>query len=135
MHRPVLHTLMIGLLSLSAWHVCPAAPAQWEQVLSDGQSSYYLDTASIKTEGRVRTFWTLRDYKTTQATYDGKAYQSALLRMALDCSGQEATALEISYFTGRMLGGDKVLRESDFHNAQPVQSGSPINRFAQRLCK
>lgn len=135
MHRPVLHTLMIGLLSLSAWHVCTAAPAQWEQLLGDGQSSYYLDTASIKSEGRVRTFWSLRDYKTTQSTYDGKAYLSALLQMELDCSSQEATALEITYFTGKMLGGEKVLRETNFHNAQPIQSGTPISRFAQRLCK
>ena len=135
MQRPLFQTLMCSLLGMAAWHASAAGPAQWDRVLSDEQSTYYLDSASLKKNASVRTFWSLRDYKTMQATYDGKAYQSTLLKMELDCGSQEATALEITYFTGKMLGGDKVLRESDFHNPQPVQSNSPISRFAQRLCK
>ena len=128
-------TLICSLLGMAAWHANAAGPAQWERVLTDEQGSYYLDNASIQSKARVRTFWSLRDYKSVQATYDGKAYQSTLVKMELDCGSQEATALEITYFNDKMLGGDKVLRESDFHNPQPVQSNSPISRFAQRLCK
>jgi hypothetical protein len=135
MRRCALRTLTLSLLCLSAWRMGLAAPPQWQQVLTDGQGSYYLDNANLQTRGQVRTFWSLRDYKTSQSTYDGKAYRSALLRIELDCIGQEATVLEITYFTGKMLGGDKVLRESDFHNTQPVQDSTPISRFAQRLCK
>ena len=135
MQHRIFQTLMCGLLSMAAWHANAAGPAQWERVLTDEQGSYYLDNASIQSKARVRTFWSLRDYKAMQSTYDGKAYQSALLKIELDCSSQEATALEITYFTGKMLGGDKVLRESDFHNAQSVQGNSPMGRFAQRLCK
>ena len=135
MTRRALPTLLTLLIGISTWTHCVAAPAQWTPVLTDEQGSYYLDSASIQTQGRVRTFWSLRDYKTMQSTYDGKAYRSALLKIELDCGSQEATALEITYFTDKMLGGDKVLRESDFHNAQPVQSSAPISRFAQRLCK
>lgn len=135
MPRRLLPTLMSTLICAGTWPVFAAGPAQWDPVLADEQGSYYLDSTSIQTQGRVRTFWSLRDYKTVQSTYDGKAYQSALLKIELDCSSQEATALEITYFTGKMLGGDKVLRESDFHNAQSVQGNSPMGRFAQRLCK
>ena len=135
MPRPIFPTLICALLGMAAWTGCAAAPAKWERILSDEQGSYYLDSASIQSKDRVRTFWSLRDYKRMQSTYDGKAYQSTLVKIELDCAGQEATALEITYFTGQMLGGDKVLRESDFHNAQPVQGNSPITRFAQRLCK
>jgi hypothetical protein len=125
---------MCALLGMAAWTVCAAAPAKWERILSDEQGSYYLDSASIQSKARVRTFWSLRDYKRMQSTYDGKAYQSTLVKLELNCASQEATALEITYFTGKMLSGDKVLRESDFHNAQPVQGNSPITRFAKRLC-
>ena len=135
MKHPIVRTLMAPLLLTLAWPACGAGQAQWEQVVTDVQSSYYIDSASIQRQGSVRTFWSLRDYKTVQSTYDGKAYKSALLKIELDCSSQEATALEITYFNDKMLGGDKVLRESDFHNPQPVQSNSPISRFAQRLCK
>ena len=122
-------------LCLAAGGSCAAAPAQWDPVLTDAQGVYYIDSASIQSKGSVRSFWSLRDYKTMQSTYDGKAYRSTLVKLELDCSSQEATALEITYFTGKMLGGDKVLRESDFHIAQPVQGNAPISRFAQRLCK
>jgi beta-glucanase (GH16 family) len=135
MHKRVLQHLMTLLFSTAAGFVCAAGQPQWDQVLTDGQSVYYLDSASVKRQGSVRTFWSLRDYKTMQSTYDGKAYQSTLLKIEIDCSSQEATALEITYFTGKMLGGDKVLRESDFHNVQPIQANTPINHFAQRLCK
>lgn len=131
----VLQTLMMSLFCASAGLACAAGPARWDPVLTDEQGSYYLDSASLQKKSDVRTFWSLRDYKTMQSTYDGKAYQSALLKIELDCGSQEATVLEITYFTGKMLGGDKVLRESNFHNTQPVQGSSPISRFAQRLCK
>ena len=135
MQRPLLKALMAAGLCASTCFATAAGQAQWQQVVTDVQSTYYLDSASIQRQGTVRTFWSLRDYKTMQSTYDGKAYRSALLKIELDCGSQEATALEITYFTDKMLGGNKVLRESDFHNAQPVQSSAPISRFAQRLCK
>ena len=135
MQHRIFQTLMCGLLGVAAWHANAAGPAQWDRILTDEQGSYYLDSASIQSKARVRTFWSLRDYKAMQSTYDGKAYQSTLVKIELDCGSQEATALEITYFTGKMLGGDKVLRESDFHNPQPVQGNAPISRFAQRLCK
>ena len=135
MQRPLLQTLMSTLLCMATGSASAAGQAQWDQVVSDAQSIYYLDSASVQRQGSVRTFWSMRDYKTLQSTYDGKAYQSTLVKIELDCSSQEATALEITYFTGKSLGGDKVLRESNFHNAQPVQGNAPITRFAQRLCK
>ena len=135
MPRSLLQSLMALGLSAAAWSASAAGQPQWEQVVSDGQSVYYLDSASIQRQGAVRTFWSLRDYKSKQSTYDGKAYQSALLKIELDCSSQEATALEITYFTGKMLGGDKAQHESNFHNPQAVQGNSPISRFAQKLCK
>ena len=135
MQRSLLQSLMAMGLGAAAGLANAAGQPQWEQVVTDVQSVYYLDSTSIQRQGAVRTFWSLRDYKTKQATYDGKAYQSTLVKIELDCSSQEATALEITYFTGKMLGGDKVLRESDFHNVQPIQANTPISRFAQRLCK
>jgi len=135
MPRRFLSTLITLLICACTGAICAAGPTPWDLVLADEQGSYYLDSASVQTKASMRTFWSLRDYKTMQSTYDGKAYQSALLKIELDCSSQEATALEITYFTGKMLGGDKVLRESNFHNAQPVQGNTPIARFAQRLCK
>ena len=135
MQRPLLKALMAAGLCASTCFATAAGQAQWQQVVTDVQSTYYLDSASIQRQGTVRTFWSLRDYKTMQSTYDGKAYQSALVKIELDCSSQEATALEITYFTGKMLGGDKVQRESNFHNPQPVQDNAPIGRFAQKLCK
>jgi hypothetical protein len=135
MQRQLLRTLMASLLLAAAWPAQAGGQPQWDPVVTDAQSSYYVDSANIQRQGVVRTFWSLRDYKTVQATYDGKAYRSTLLKIELDCASQEATALEITYFTGKMLSGDKAQRESDFHNAQPIQANTPISRFAQRLCK
>lgn len=135
MQRQLEHTLLTSLFLAIAWPVCNAGQPQWDTVTTDAQSSYYVDSANIQRQGAVRTFWSLRDYKTVQATYDGKAYRSTLLKIELDCASQEATALEITYFTGKMLSGEKAQRESNFHNAQPIQANTPISRFAQRLCK
>jgi hypothetical protein len=114
---------------------CAQAAPQWQRLWQDEQSTYYLDTQSTSSKGSVKTFWSLRDYPQTQSNFDGKAFKSTLAQIQLDCSAQEALVLEITYFSDNMLGGDKVLKERDFHNAQPVDSRSPIHRYAVRLCK
>ncbi len=119
------------LLSANLAHAEP----QWVRLLQDEQSTYYLDTQSVSSKGAVKTFWSMRDYAQMQSTFDGKAFQSTLAKIELDCSDKEALVLEITYYTGSKLEGDKVLKEKDFHNAQPVDSRSPIYRYAQRLCK
>lgn len=111
------------------------AEPQWQRTLQDEQGTYYLDTQSVRGKGNVKTFQSLRDYKQMQSTFDGKAFKSTLATIELDCGAREALVLDITYFTDNMLGGDKVLKEKDFHNAQPVDSRSPIYRYAQRLCK
>jgi len=125
------YTLTGLWLSLGIAHAEP----QWQRMLQDEQGTYYLDTQSVRGKGNVKTFQSLRDYKTMQATFDGKAFKSTLATIELDCGAREALVLDITYFTDNMLGGNKVLKEKDFHNAQPVDSRSPIHRYAQRLCK
>ena len=119
------------------WIVLSTAQAEpsWQRLLQDEQGTYYLDTRSVRSKGQVKTFQSLRDYKQMQSTFDGKAFKSTLATIELDCGAREALVLDITYFTDNMLGGDKVLKEKDFHNAQPVDSRSPIYRYAQRLCQ
>lgn len=124
------------LLACLPWAASNAqADSPWVRVLQNEQGTYYLNPKTVTSKGKVKNFWSLRDYPQTQATFDGKAFRSTLAHIELDCASQEALVLEISYFSEAMGTGDKVLKEKDFHNAQPVDPRSPIYRFAQRLCK
>ena len=122
------------LLAAGMWLGTAPAQPRWDQVLTDAQGVYYIDGRSVQTKGQLRTFLSLRDYLEPQATYDGLAYLSALAKIEIDCKSNEAIVLEMSYYTGRMLGGQKALRESNFHTAKPIEKNAPIQRFAQRVC-
>lgn len=135
MHMPLTRKLPFVLIGF--WFGLSTAQAEpsWQRMWQDEQGTYYLDTRSVRSKGQVKTFQSLRDYKQMQATFDGKAFKSTLATIELDCSAREALVLDITYFSDNMQGGDKVLKEKDFHNAQPVDSRSPIYRYAQQLCK
>ena len=94
-----------------------------------------VDVKSIERKGDVRRFKSMRDYKSEQSTYDGKAYRSTLAWIEMDCRSNEAIVLEISYYTGRQLSGSLAYREADFHMPSPIDQRSPIQRYAQRLCQ
>lgn len=94
-----------------------------------------VDVKSIERQGHLRRFKSMRDYQSEQSTYDGKAYRSTLALIEMDCKANEAIVLEISYYTGRQLGGTVAYREAEFHTPQPIDKRSPIQRYAQRLCQ
>jgi hypothetical protein len=120
------------------WLVVPVALAtepQWQVVVPHPEGDYMVDSRSIRREGPLVRFKSLRDYKSEQITYDGKAYRSTLAVMEMDCKAREAIVLEMTYYTGRMLKGNISLREENFHLRQPIDDNAPIRRYAQRLCK
>jgi len=127
----------IWLIALFLGFALPlmAADSQWEVVVPTPEGNFMVDVKSIQRQGDLLRFKSLRDYKTPQSTYDGKAYLSTLAVIEMDCRAQEAIVLEITYFTGRMLGGEVAFRESDFHLRQPIGAQSPIRRYALRLCR
>lgn len=112
-----------------------SAPPQWEVVMPTPEGDFMVDVKSIERKGDVRRFKSMRDYKSEQSTYDGKAYRSTLAWIEMDCRSNEAIVLEISYYTGRQLSGSVAYREADFHMPLPIDQRSPIQRYAQRLCQ
>ncbi|MFY7870854.1 MAG: surface-adhesin E family protein [Limnohabitans sp.] len=124
--------LWMGLAALPA---ALAAEPLWQVVVPNPEGDFMVDSRSIRREGAVVRFKSLRDYRKEQSTYDGKAYRSTLAVIEMDCKAQEAIVLEMTYYTDRMLKGTISLREEKFHLRQPIDENAPIRRYAQRLCK
>lgn len=92
--RLITTMLALMLCSSGAW-------AEWVKVHENGAAEFYIDIASIRKDGNLRTAWSLYDTKVKQNDYS----MSMKLKMEYDCRKEMARTLFISLHSDRMGNG------------------------------
>ena len=110
------------------------ASSNWEAVTLADQGMFYIDPATIKREGTIRSFHSALDHKSVQMTTDGKAYWSNETQIQLDCNSRYARVVHLTLFSGKMLSGTVVLKEGILREWQPITPTSAIEKLARRVC-
>lgn len=132
-----MNTLRLKPIFLLSCCLCTpvlAASAHWDAVLLTELGLYHFDPHSVRTQGKVKTFHTLLDYKTAQETAEGQKYLSSQAEIQLNCKSQSARIMHTSYYAAAMGAGKEVFREGSVREWMDVPKGSPIERIAHRIC-
>ena len=98
----ILPTALLMFATSSAW-------ADWVQYAESARSVYYLDPATIRQNGNLRTVWELSDLK--ERDPDGELSRRAL--MEYDCDGERLRTLSLSTHSGPMATGKVLVTASD----------------------
>ena len=86
---------LTGLLSASPW----ALAANWVEFAqsADENATYFLDTSSVKVNGKKRSAWSKSVLVTSQA-YNGGLLQSLVALVEVDCDGRtQRTRSEVGF--------------------------------------
>lgn len=122
--------LGLGLLSQSG---CAQA-AKWELVAQNNTGFYYLDPGSAQSESDRKTVWTVLDYREMQSLRDGSRYRSSHAQMQFNCKSSQARIVHLSHYSGPMLGGALVQQQGLLQEWLDIESASPVQRIAARVC-
>ena len=93
------------------------AHAQWkyETTTTNLSNNYdsYLDYSKIRTEGRYKSIWDLKDYKSPETEASGKQYKSVVLKNIVDC---QASKFQIAalYFYSEQMGKGAVVDSANY---------------------
>lgn len=121
-----------ALLMLFASH---AAHAEWQKVLTYDSGTIYVDDASIKKTGYIRSFWSLLDYKTPQKAQRGAYYVSTRTHMEMDCRKEMVHMLQFSMHSGPMLTGEVIDTQGVMREWQSIPPDTPLVPLFQFVCK
>ena len=110
-----------------------AAP-RWEPVMLADQGMFYLDPASVVEQSDRKEVWTVLDYRKPQNTADGKVYLSTRAQVWINCRLQMGRIMHLTYYSGPMLGGRDIEKTGMLQDWQPIESGTPVQKIARKLC-
>ena len=121
---------VLGLM-LPVW---PASAANWDFVTQGNQNYYYVEPQSIKQEGDHKVAWTLVDHRQIQTLKDGQQYRSTHAQVQVNCKDKRARLVHLRFFSGAMMSGAVVQQQGMLQDWLEIESGSPIQRIAYRVC-
>lgn len=99
----LLRVVVAALMAVGA----QAAAPNWVKITDGETASSYLDSATIRRNGRKATMWELTDYR---AAPDAQhPYLSVKRQYEFDCDEQALRTLSIANHAGHMGGGRVVL--------------------------
>lgn len=125
--------LTLGALGLAAT-VPRALAANWDFVTQGNQNYYYIDAQSIRQEGDHKVAWTLVDHRKIQTLKDGQPYRSTHGQVQVHCKDRRARLVHLRFFSGPMMSGAVVQQQGMLQEWLEIESGSPIQRIAYRVC-
>ena len=126
MHKVIL-MMLLSVVSSSAM-------AGWFEIGSNGDSTSYADTATIKWfEDRVQ-MWGMTDFKTAQIHDRDKPFMSMKNQVEYDCKKRESRLLYTSSDSGNMAAGELVYSNSNPDNLEPVPLDSLIEGLWKTAC-
>jgi len=113
--------LLIALLVLG----CEPVYAEWLLVSGDDAAglAVYIDTATIRQNGKLAKMWQLYDYKTVQRVA-GDSLLSFKRFNEYDCNGERTRMLGYTWFSGNMGNGQVVYSTTEVQQWEPVVSRS-----------
>ena len=117
------HIKTLLLLSLfftgSAW-------AEWIRVSQTNTETFYIDPATIRKEGNLRTVWSISDLK--QRKPDGS--MSSRTRMKFDCKNERVSLMSLSKHSEAMAAGNVLIRHQydsdDWSDVPPEAAADDI---------
>jgi hypothetical protein len=118
-------------IALTALLVLAAAPAwaEWEKVSENNAVVFYVDPATLRTEGALRRSWELQDLKVRDS--DGELSRLSLFEY--DCSGARYRILFSSAHAGQMATGEVILDVSNPDADQTWDHADPGTLALTRL--
>ena len=111
-----------------------AAQAEWQKVTTTDSGTIYIDDASIKRSGAVRSFWSLLDYRAPQKTQRGAFYDSTRTHMEMDCRKETVHILQFSMHTGPMLTGEIIDTQGVMREWQSIPPDTPLVNVYKFVC-
>jgi hypothetical protein len=115
-----MRTILFGVLMLGAASVW----ADWVKVTETGDTTYYVDPASVIDKGRFRQVSVVQDY----ATQESDGVRSRRVSYEIDCAGERLRSVAAMGYTEPMAQGKSANpweRESEWLYVAP-RTGSNI---------
>jgi hypothetical protein len=81
---------------------------QWMFVSETDTFKDYIDYSRIKTEGRYKSIWVLRDHKSPQTNSLSKQYNSETIKHFFDCMGPKNQIVAFYEYSGQMGRGEII---------------------------
>ncbi|MEY2620976.1 MAG: hypothetical protein RIT26_796 [Pseudomonadota bacterium] len=130
-----LRTLALSLCASMALAAMAQKAPDWQPITASERGRFYIDNGSIRREQGIARFRTLLDYAKPQATHNGKAFLSAQSLMEIDCKADLGRIVEMNYYTGAMMGGQRIEKQGMVQDWQDIAPESPVRRMAARVCR
>jgi hypothetical protein len=130
----MLMPMFIKSLFLALLFVSGSAFAEWLLITKSPKGeTVYIDPATIRKDGDMRTFWRKAEYK------DGGKYGdffSGRSKVEINCKKEEIRMLSLATFSAPNLGGEMTMSE-DYPNERfsAIAPGTINNTFMQLVCK
>lgn len=109
-----------------------AANADWKKVTYSDNAEFYLDHATIRTNGQYKEAWVMANFKASQKTADGKPYLSQKTKSRFDCNGDRTNTLALVFYSENMGAGDivwnKSFNDNDWNHNVPESVGAATAR-------
>ena len=106
---------------------CSVSFADWEIGHVDDDFVLYYDKSTIRQDGVIAKMWVMKNYFTTQMTFDKKSYKSAKNFFHYNCKDELIILFSIALFPESSGRGSSVvsvtLKENEM-NWKPVVPGS-----------
>ena len=93
------------LLLLLPLAFSPIALAEWTRVAAGHNSTTYADRATLSSNGKTATMWSLIDFKKPPFDGNNLSYRSLKMRVEYDCAKRQFRTLDIASFSGNMGSG------------------------------
>lgn len=128
MHRVILTILLTAISS--------SALAEWVKAGMDKSATVYVDTSTITISKKSKTteVWHVLDYETVQDSM-GTKYLSAKVRMGYDCKKMKSRNLGLTWHSGNMGEGEKVISRSTFGEWRRPFPGSLEEALLEIVCE
>ena len=129
-------SLTLCALASLFWAIGALMPARAElkPLGNSDAATYYVDTATVKRSGPVRTFWSIMDYGQPQTTTRGALYQSTRTNMEMNCREQTVLVRQFSMHSGRMAQGEVLDTQGVWRDAQAIPPGTPLAVIMKYVC-
>jgi len=129
-----LHTAVAIAVTLWVLFVPNFAHAEWQKVTSTDSGIIYVDDATIKRNGPIRSFWSLLDYRTPQKAQRGAFFVSTRTHMEMDCRKEMVHILQFSMHSGPMLTGEIIDSQGVMREWQTIPPDTPLVTLFKFVC-
>ena len=129
---PALCLALLPALAAAQADTRPTVPphAEWVKVSQTTREVFYIDPATIRRDGNLRSVVVLQDL-------DQKGPDGALSRQAMDeydCRSRTRRLLSIHQYSGRMAGGHLIGSENKPTEWNPIPAGSHALTVLKVVC-